>query len=215
MLIYAYVFALVLGAVLLGASFLLGGDDADLDADADADFDVDADADADFDADADGGMDGLDHHADGSHDTHGDIGGFFGVLGSMRFWTFFMAFFGLTGLVLDGLSLADTIAALILAIAVGFVTGWAAVTLIRHLAANDTGVAAGVDDYVGKTGEMLLSAAPGRLGKVRIELKGTTVDVLATCEDAQLARGEQALIIEMRGTTAVVHKLDDSPAVRA
>ncbi|MDH5492526.1 MAG: hypothetical protein OEY14_11300, partial [Myxococcales bacterium] len=68
MLVYAYLFCLVLGGVLLGASILLGGhDDADLggdgsfDADADLALDADADlaldADADFEADAHGAMD--------------------------------------------------------------------------------------------------------------------------------------------------------------
>jgi hypothetical protein len=207
MLIYAYVFALVLGSVLLGASFLMGGDH---DADTDADIGVDADLDADAHVD-------LDTHADAGHGTHGDLGGFFGVLGSMRFWTFFAAFFGLTGLVLDGLDLANQFAALGLAIGVGFVTGWTAVTLIRHLSANDTGVAANVGDYVGKTGEMLISAGPGRIGKVRIELKGTTVDVLAEADEELISRGEEALILEMRGDKAVVVKYDAAsrPAIRA
>ncbi|NVB43176.1 hypothetical protein G6O69_35460 [Pseudenhygromyxa sp. WMMC2535] len=209
MLIYAYVFALVLGAVLLGASIFLGGDDADADADADMDMDMDADADVDGDLDLDG-------HSGHGHDTHGDIGGFFGVLGSMRFWTFFAAFFGLTGLVLDGFDLAEPFVALPLAIVVGYLCGWMAVTLLRQLSANDTGVAAGIDDYVGKSGEMLLSAGPGRLGKIRIELKGTTVDVLANCEDGQLTRGQHALIVEMRGHSALVVPMPDhqQPAVR-
>ncbi len=208
MFIYAYVFALVLGSVLLGASFLLGGDG---DADADADFDGDVDVDADADFDADGDVDG-----DAGHDGHGDVGGFFGVFGSMRFWTFFAAFFGLTGVVLDGLDLAVELVAFAIAIAVGFVTGWTAVKLIKALSANDTGVAAGVDDYVGKSGEMLIASRPGRLGKIRIELKGTTVDVLAESDEQVIARGDEALIVEMRGSKAVVVKLDGArPAVRS
>lgn len=195
MFIYAYVFALVLGSILLGASFLLGGDhDADGEVDADVDHDVDAHAD-------------LDGHADAGHEAHGDLGGFFGVLGSMRFWTFFAAFFGLTGVVLDGFDLAAEMVSMGLSIGVGFVTGWLAVTLIRRLSATDTGVAAGVSDYVGKSGEMLIATGPGRLGKIRIELKGTTVDVLALTEDEPIARGEQALILEMREDKALVVKL--------
>ncbi|MFO7563451.1 MAG: NfeD family protein [Enhygromyxa sp.] len=199
MLIYVYVFALVLGSILLGASFLLGGD-----ADTDADLDVDADVDADVDLDG-----------DADHDSHGDLGGFFGVLGSLRFWTFFAAFFGLTGIVLDGLNLAASPVALGLAIGVGFLTGWTAVTLLNRLAANDTGVAATIDDYVGKSGEVLIAVGPGRLGKVRIELKGTTVDVLAESDEQTIARGDEALIVEMRGAKAAVVKLDSArPAVR-
>jgi membrane protein implicated in regulation of membrane protease activity len=199
MLIYAYVFALVLGSVLLGASFLLGGKDMD------GDHDVGDHGDAHIDHDHDHGLDG---HGHDGHDTHGDLGGFFGVLASMRFWTFFAAFFGLTGIVLDGLDLAAPMLALGLAIAIGFLMGWTAVTLIRRLSADDTGVAATVDDYVGKSGEMLISAGPQRLGKIRIELKGTTVDVLAESDEQTIARGEQALIVEMRGAKAAVVKLD-------
>ncbi|KIG16435.1 hypothetical protein DB30_04479 [Enhygromyxa salina] len=187
----------------------MGGDH-----DADSDFDGDAELDADGDLDGD-----LDTHADAGHDAHGDLGGFFGVFGSMRFWTFFAAFFGLTGLVLDGLDLAATYAALGLAIGVGFATGWTAVAILRRLSANDTGVVAGVSDYVGKSGEMLIAVGPGRLGKVRIELMGTTVDVLAESEDDLISRGEQALILEMRGNKAVVVKYESAaravPAVRA
>ena len=210
MLTNVYLFALVLGFILLGASLLMGGDndsDADFDADADADFGGDADfGDADFDADA-----GL-GDADASHDTHGDLGGFFGVLGSTRFWMFFSAFFGLTGIIFDVFELAKPMVSLGLAIGVGFVTGWTAVTLIRRLSANDTGVAAGVDDYVGKSGEMLLAAGPGRIGKLRIELKGTTVDVLAESEEP-IAKGEQALIVAMHDHKASVVKLDSARAM--
>ena len=207
MFIYAYVFALVLGSILLGASFLLGGDH-DGDFDGDADFDADVDADADFDADLDADVD-ADIDGDADHDSHGDLGGIFGVLSSVRFWTFFSAFFGLTGLVLDGLGLAAPVIALALAIGVGFLTGWTAVTLIRRLSANDTGVAAGVNDYVGKSGEMLLKVGPGRLGKIRIELKGTTVDVLAESEET-LAKGDHALIVSMHDNKVVVVKLESA-----
>lgn len=191
MFIYAYVFALVLGAILLGASFLMGGDDHDADHDAHIDHD-------------------LDGHTDAGHDAQGDLGGFFGVLGSMRFWTFFAAFFGLTGVVLDGFDLSAEFVALGLSVGVGFATGFVAVSLIRRLSSTDTGVAAGVADYVGKTGELLIGTAPGRIGKIRIELKGTTVDVLAMTEDEPLAKGEQALILEMRDDKAMVVRLETS-----
>jgi hypothetical protein len=198
MFIYAYVFALVLGFILLGASFLMGGDhEGDGDGGGHGEAHVDHD---------------LDGHADGEHEAHGDLGGIFGVLASMRFWTFFAAFFGLTGVVLDGFDLATELVSLGLAIGVGFVTGFVAVTVISRLSATDTGVAAGVADYVGKSGELLIAVGPGRVGKIRIELKGTTVDVLVLSEDETIARGEQALILEMRNDKAMVVRLDSSRA---
>ncbi|HLT40982.1 MAG TPA: NfeD family protein, partial [Enhygromyxa sp.] len=106
--------------------------------------------------------------------------------------------------------------ALGLAIGVGYLLGWTAVTLIKRLSAEDTGVAATIDDYVGKSGEVLIAVGPGRLGKVRIELKGTTVDVLAESDEQTIARGEEALIDEMRGAKAAVVKLDTArPVVQA
>lgn len=195
MFIYAYVFALVLGGVLLAASMVLGGKDLD------ADHDV-------------GGDHGVDHHGDGSH---GDLGGLFAVLVSMRFWTFFATFFGLTGLVLEGLELtSNPWLARGLAVGVGFLTGWATVKVLRHLAASESGVAATVDDYVGRSGEVLLRVVPGSLGKIRIELKGTTVDVLAVIEDDDvLEPGSHALIVEMRGTQALVSKIAGKPVVHS
>jgi membrane protein implicated in regulation of membrane protease activity len=192
MFIYAYVFALVLGGVLLAASMDLGGKDVD---GGHGDHDV-----------------GGDHDADHG-DAHGDLGGFFAVLGSMRFWTFFATFFGLTGLVLEGLELtANLWVARGLAIGVGYLSGWATVRILSHLAASESGVAAGVDDYVGRSGEVLIRVAPGSLGKVRIELKGTTVDVLAIIEDDEvLEAGSHALIVEMRGTQALVSKIPGKP----
>jgi membrane protein implicated in regulation of membrane protease activity len=199
MFIYAYVFALVLGGVLLAASMVLGGKDLDGAAHGDHDFDA---------------HHGVDHHGDGAH---GDLGGFFAVLGSMRFWTFFATFFGLTGLVLEGLELtANLWLARGLAVGVGYLSGWATVRMLRHLAASESGVAATVDDYVGRSGEVLIRVAAGSLGKVRIELKGTTVDVLAVIEDEDvLEPGSHALIVEMRGTQALVSKITGKPVVHS
>ena len=82
MLIYIYLFSLIVGAMLLGASILLGGSD-DLDGDVelgdadvgDADF---GDADIDLDIDAEADIDGFDKDVDvGGH------GGFDGLHGRL------------------------------------------------------------------------------------------------------------------------------------
>jgi membrane protein implicated in regulation of membrane protease activity len=44
---------------------------------------------------------------------------------------------------------------------------------------------------------------------VRLSLRGATVDVLATTDDAQpLATGDEVLVVDMEGTTARVARLD-------
>ncbi|MEZ4385327.1 MAG: hypothetical protein R3A79_28630 [Nannocystaceae bacterium] len=231
MFLTAYLFSMVAGGVVLVASIALGGhDDADADADADADIDADADADADFhgggfDVDADADIDAdadadADHgslanpHADADADALMHIERKVPVkrrrspvafLMSLRFWTFFSTFFGLTGAVFEGFALMAAIPALLLALGMGVTSGVAATAILRRLADDTTGVAASERDYVGQTGRVLVPIRRGGLGKIRLQLKGTTVDILATCDDdIELDPGVLALIIEMRETTAVV-----------
>lgn len=192
---------------MLVASIVMGGDH---DADADADFDADADVDADLDADADADADA---HSDGSH---GDVGGFFAAVLSMRFWTFFAAFFGLTGMLLSRLALpSNPILTLGLSVGTGFVSGYAAVKIIRHLSRTEVGAAASTADYVGKSGRVLVPVRPGSLGKVRIELKGTTVDLLAGSDDGtEFEIGDQVLVVQLDGTTATIARIDARQAAK-
>ena len=45
---------------------------------------------------------------------------------------------------------------------------------------------------------------PGGLGKIRLQIQGTTVDMLATTDEGEIDAGQLALIIEIRETTAIV-----------
>ena len=122
---------------------------------------------------------------------------------------FFLAFFGLTGLTLDGLDLVESSGlALVFAVAMGLVTGLVTVTVFRHLSSSETSTAASAADYVGKSGRVLVGFGAGGLGKLRLTLKGTTVDVLATSdEERPFMPGEEALVIQLNDTTAVVARL--------
>jgi hypothetical protein len=50
---------------------------------------------------------------------------------SRRFWTFFVSFFGMTGLVLDGLDLMSVAVSFFVAVAVGAVAGAGASAAVR------------------------------------------------------------------------------------
>ncbi len=230
-MIFAYAFSLALGGVLLGASILMGGqDDADADAGgADADFDADFDADLDMDADVGGDMDlhaDVDAHADFGHGqqalvhvsdaAHGDAAGFLTAFLSLRFWTFALTFFGLTGVVLTGLALASSGAAAGLAIAMGLGTGQGAVAAFRALGNTKESEAATTRDYIGLTGRVLLGFGPGQKGKVRVVVKNTTVDLLATSdEQVPFETGDQALVVQLEGHTAIVAHVKDIKALEA
>lgn len=203
MLTYLYLFALVLGGVLLGASILLGGDHGDAGADAGVDVDADVDADA-----------GGDAHA-GGHGTM-DVGGhgtpdfFLWTFRSIRFWTFFLAFFGLTGIALTWLGLVESaLVGLALSVGMGLGTGFAAAAILRRLAADASGAVATSSDYVGKTARVVVPVRKGGVGKVRIQLRGTTVDVLATTdEEEDFGLRDEAMIIEMDGTRARIARVE-------
>lgn len=195
MYVYLYLFSFALGGILLLASIFLGDKDGGA-----GDSDTgDADADA-------GPSQGIDH---GVLDSHGSVAGLFTAFLSLRFWMFFLAFFGLTGLTLDGLDLIESSpVALVISLAMGLVTGQVTVAVFRSLSASETSTAASAHDYVGKSGRVLVSFGPGSLGKLRLTLKGTTVDVLATSDDERpFASGDEAMVIQMNDTTAMVARV--------
>lgn len=184
-MIYLYLFALVAGGILLGSSILLGGHEG-------------ADAHA-----------HLDHGSAAVPEGEGDQAGaesFLAAILSVRFWTFFAAFFGLTGLAFEmfGVSPWAWLTAAV-ATAMGGVAGGTAVFLVRRLANDQTNSAVRASDYIGKTGRVLVGFGPGKVGKVRIEVKGSTIDVLAApVEDGTFDAKDEVIVVEMDGTRARV-----------
>lgn len=206
-LTYLYLFSVIVGGVLLASSIFLGGhDDADIDADGGGDLDIDADADVELEADADG--------FDKDVGAHGDLGGFLFLFLSLRFWTFFATFFGLTGLTLDMFELVSAPwIGLALALGMGFGTGIGAMSLIRKLSRDTTGRTTSSRDYIGKTARVVVPFEGERVGKVRVDIKGSSVDLLATgLEDEGFSGKEEVLIVEMDGVHARVARLEPKKA---
>lgn len=196
-----YLASLAFGGVLLVASLILGHD-----GDADHEFDGHLETDLDLDLDADG---------DGGSSPHADLdalGGIFAALKSIRFWTFFSAFFGLTGSVFEGFELLDSkYAILATSILIGIIAGATIVTMLNRLRAGEHEHVEGAEDYLGKSGRVLVTVRTNTPGKLRLKMRGRTVDVLAITESEDpIPTGEQALVIEMRGTTALATRLDSS-----
>jgi membrane protein implicated in regulation of membrane protease activity len=77
----------------------------------------------------------------------------------------------------------------------------------RALAGADTtSSSAEANDAVGQVGRVLVPCTRGQKGKVRIELRGQTLDLIATTDDEELASGSCVLVEEMRGMTAHVSR---------
>ena len=117
MLIQLYIFSLVLSAILLVASLLVGDSSSDVVADQEADLGSTRPSEI-------GQLDGVQHSPKRF---------FLGTVKSIRFWTFFVAFFGMTGLVLDGLDIMTPEVTLLVAIGIGVVVGASANAAVRIL----------------------------------------------------------------------------------
>lgn len=122
---------------------------------------------------------------------------------SLRFWTFFLAFFGLTGLVLDGLNLLPMLPALVAALALGASSGTGMSYAIHKLKQQQVGVVSGPTDFIGREATVLLRVGPGHMGKVRLAMQRGAIELLAE-GDEEIRRGETVLVYEMEGTVARV-----------
>jgi membrane protein implicated in regulation of membrane protease activity len=190
-----------LGALIVGLGTILLQLFMSGDGDADAgghDVAVDADADVDADVDADAAGHDFDAQGHGGHGGHDIAGGFLPIFLSLRFWTFGFMAFGIVGTLLAYLGLAAPLLTALLATAMGVGSGFFASWSFRALARSATQSGAQSGDAVGQVGKVLVRCTRQGRGKVRVELRGQTVDYLATTEAEELAEGELVLVEEVR-----------------
>jgi membrane protein implicated in regulation of membrane protease activity len=156
-----------------------------------------------------------DHHA-----AHGHGGGDSGVADdavalflSSRFWVFFALAFGLSGTLLSALGLASPGSVGAIAGAAGLAAGLFASLAFRYVRRAAVSTSADAGEAVGHTGRVLVACAKGRVGQVRVELKGQSVDLMATTdEEGGLARGADILVESVEGEVARVSQRPDELA---
>lgn len=189
-----YIAATIIGGILVVVS-ALGGSDGELDHEAEMELE------ADFDADIDAGVDvDVDAHADGAWDSAAWL-----PFLSLRFWTYFLAFFGLSGLLLSTLTNSSWATVVSTAGATGFVCGFAVATLMRFLKKTQADSGVGSGDMVGAEGRVLLPIRIGETGKVRVQIKGDLIDLLALVDgDTPLEPGIDVIIVGFKDNTATV-----------
>ncbi len=188
-------FGLYLATAIVGwvfvALFVFGGVDAD------ADVDVDADLDADLDGD-------IDVSGGGIASAVASVG--LSLL-SFRSIMFFLAFFGLTGIVL-GLIDAGTLATLLAAIGVGaFAWGFNSF-VFRALKLSGVSSSLRREDLQGALGQVVHPISPGHRGRISIELgdqrRYLTAEPFDPVKQGAFAVGDQIVIVELnRGTARV------------
>lgn len=193
-----YLAALILGGGTILVQLFMGHD-------ADADAGVDVDADADFDADADMDVAGG-PELDAAHEADSDVAGFAAVFLSLRFYTFGLLAFGMVGTLLYYPHLSSPTVSLVAAIAMGLASGFLASWIFQSLKRSAVSSASQQDDAVGHVGKVLVPCERGGHGKVRIELRGQSMDFLATTDEEALSDGELVLVEQVEGGTVHVSK---------
>jgi len=134
---------------------------------------------------------------DTDHDGHveGDVVGWAPVM-SLRFWVFLLAFGGGAGLALTQLGSHPWVAAGG-ALGIGWAAGALAIAVVNSLKKHSVSSEVGGGELVGTTGTLVLPVAPGKPGKVRVDVKGRTEDFVANIVDegVELATGTSVLIV--------------------
>jgi membrane protein implicated in regulation of membrane protease activity len=143
------------------------------------------------------------HDADASDVHHADAEAAWAIVLSMRFWTFALLAFGMVGALLSLFRLAGGVATPIIAVGSGVLAGLAAGLTFRALRRSEATSGTSLGDAVGQLGRVLLPCDLRRVGKVRVQLKGQAVDMLATA-DEEVAIGTRVVVQEMRGEIAHV-----------
>ncbi|MCK6512505.1 hypothetical protein L6R29_21455 [Myxococcota bacterium] len=187
-----YLISLIAGGALILVSVLFGGD-SDSDVEAHGDLDVQGDLDVHADVDVHGEV----GHGEVSIATESGVASelwlpFF----SLRFWIFFAAFFGMTGTLLSLLTTTNPLLAGLLSGGVGFVSGSAMAWAIHFIQKRDVSSGIAASEYLGQSCEVLLPLEAGELGKIRVTIHGTQIELTAqTEEERPLERGEKAFVI--------------------
>lgn len=155
------------------------------------------------------GHEGVDADGDGvpDHDADADAS----LLFSARFWIFLALAFGLAGFLLSLFHLASPTATFGLAAGSGVVSGLFAASVIRALKRGQVSSIPSTREAIGKVGAVLVPCEKGRVGKVRLELRGQTVDLLAMSSDL-LPTGTRVVIEDIEGDVARVTKAPEEIA---
>ncbi len=133
-------------------------------------------------------------HGGGAHDA--DLALAWAPVGSLRFWVFLFTFGGGAGFALTKLGSSPVVAAVGAGV-IGWIAGALAVTVIRSMSKHSASSDVSSAELVGATGTLLLPAAPGQPGKVRIEIKGRAEDFVANVveDGGNLPTGTTVLVV--------------------
>jgi hypothetical protein len=196
-----YLAALGFGGTMILVSLVLGAGDKEL-----GQHEADHNVDKTFDKD-------LDKSVDKTFDKDLDKGVSLSAwwLLSMRFWTFGLASFGLTGTLLSMLSVPAVLTA-VLAVAVGLGIGLGAARLFRALNRDEVTGATELSRYIGEEARVVVPVRRDQPGKIAIQSLAGRVEMMATTRDEQpLEVGTTVLVASVERGVADVSRMPVLP----
>jgi membrane protein implicated in regulation of membrane protease activity len=123
---------------------------------------------------------------------------------SLRFWTFAITSFGLSGTLMHVLGVSPVIS-LPSSLLAGFGIGLAVATLFRLANKRQVGTIADVKSLLGREGAVLLAIAQDKPGKIRVTHDGQSLDLVArTRDNRRFERGERVLVVDMSAGEATI-----------
>jgi membrane protein implicated in regulation of membrane protease activity len=194
-----YWFTLGFGGIFLLVTVFFG---ADSDTDG-HDFDAGAGGDAGDVVTGDVGQLHGDSHGHMGEASHPPVMDVFFFLLSLRFWAFFTAFFGLTG-VGGHYLIGGGISTLVMAIIMGMIAGFSASYLFKYLSRGNVSSDFQMRDGVGQLAEVTVPLGPGDPGKVKLVIKGQLLELKAICEEAECAIRDKVTIVQFKDNAFIV-----------
>jgi membrane protein implicated in regulation of membrane protease activity len=143
---------------------------------------------------------GHDGDGDGDHGDHGGAASFF----SLRVWTYLFTFGGGTGLLLHLLGAASPLVTALVALGVGVTAGLGARAVIRRMMTDGEGGTVQAHELAGRTAQVLLPAAAGAKGQIRLTIRNSIVDLLAVSDEGELEAKGEVIIVDVKDGVATV-----------
>jgi membrane protein implicated in regulation of membrane protease activity len=129
---------------------------------------------------------------------------------SLRFWMAFAATFGVLGSILTIMKMSVEPMTLITSLAAGLFTGVLVHTIITALKRTMKDSSVAEKDMVGTAGRVLVSPRGLDPGKIRIELKGDIIDMLAVSDDGKdIEAGTEIFVVAIEGQRARIARQED------
>jgi hypothetical protein len=196
-----YVVCFTVGGIFVVLSAIGGLDLLEMEVDTDTDLDLDIDADTDL--DLEGGLDDIDvgTHAGQAQNGRSPFAPRRRRLWlpflSLRFWTFGLCFFGLTGLLVNWAQPdlnAGTVA--LISAVMGLASGTGAAVAVRSLGGETVSSLIRPEEMAGLIGIVEIPFDVSSRGKVRLSLRGSTLSFLAYTQEARsFQRGDAVLVV--------------------